>query len=71
MLVPGNIVSSDSYLGSGTKSNMYIEYSILNLFCNGMNTAQLGRISNSGIIFEVMWLEKRQLPNAFLWKLGE
>ena len=68
MLVPGNSVSSDSYLRSGTKSNMYIEYSILHQSCNGMNTSQLAKVSDSEITCEVMWL---QLPYAFLWQLGE
>jgi hypothetical protein len=69
--VSGNIVSSDSHLRSGTKSNMFIEYSILHQFCNGMNTSQLGKVSNSEITCEVMWLEIIQLPDAFFWQLGE
>jgi hypothetical protein len=50
---------------------MYIEYIILNQLCNGMNTSQVGKVSISEITFEVMWLETRQLPDAFLCQLGE
>jgi len=71
VLVPGNNVSSDSHLRSGTKSNMFIKYSILHQFCNGMNTSQLGKVSNSEITCAVMRLGIIQLPDAFLWELGE
>jgi hypothetical protein len=40
---------------------MYIEYSILHQFCNGMNTSQLGKVFNSEITCEVMQLEIIQL----------